>query len=166
MSTDNTDEHEMSMGGLPRPVLKAAAVMNVTEPSDDGFPSGPPEDTQADLPYEEIAAELTPEQRRRVAALNEARDVLVGDLASQSSMFGGSQGGDKPYTTAKRYASDLLLVAGYIMEGLLSAEVEELTLPDYPYADGETIVLGPETFVSRDASTVNWRGVNYTRREG
>lgn len=37
---------------------------------------------------------------------------------------------------------------------------------DYPYEDGNVLVLGPEVFVSADRSTICWRGVNYRRAEG
>ena len=103
----------------------AVVGWDVVLPAEDGFPEDVPT-TQADLPYDAIAAELTPEQRRRVTALNEARDVLIGDLPGNRSMFGNTEGGDKPYTTAKRYTGDLLLLAEYIMWGLLPGEVEEI----------------------------------------
>lgn len=122
--------------------------------------------TRAELPYDAIAADLTPEQRRRVTALNEARDVLVGDGGTVTVPFGSTGTGDKPYTTPKRYTGDLLLLAEYIMRGLLPGEVEELALPDYPYVDGETTVIGPEAFVSEDGAVLNWRGTNYTPQEG
>lgn len=33
----------------------------------------------------------------------------------------------------------------------------------YPYEHGEFVVLGPETFVTRDGQTVYWRGFAYRR---
>lgn len=32
---------------------------------------------------------------------------------------------------------------------------------DYPYQDGDTLVLGPEIFASMDEKTVAWKGRNY-----
>lgn len=34
-------------------------------------------------------------------------------------------------------------------------------VPDYPYRDGDTIVLGPEIFAASDGSVICWKGVNY-----
>lgn len=31
----------------------------------------------------------------------------------------------------------------------------------YPYEEGDTIVLGPEIFVSADGSVICWKGTNY-----
>jgi hypothetical protein len=31
----------------------------------------------------------------------------------------------------------------------------------YPYAEGDCIVLGPEIFASKDGSVLNWKGENY-----
>lgn len=36
---------------------------------------------------------------------------------------------------------------------------------DYPYQDGDTIVLGPEIFASLDEKTVAWKGQNYEKQE-
>lgn len=35
----------------------------------------------------------------------------------------------------------------------------------YPYREGETLVLGPEIFVTLDGSVIAWKGVNYTPQE-
>jgi hypothetical protein len=35
-------------------------------------------------------------------------------------------------------------------------------MTDYPYEDGDVIVLGPETFVSKDGAVLCWKGENYT----
>lgn len=35
----------------------------------------------------------------------------------------------------------------------------------YPYADGDTLVLGPGVFVSDDGMVINWKGKNYTPQE-
>lgn len=35
----------------------------------------------------------------------------------------------------------------------------------YPFADGDTMVLGPEIFASADGAVICWRGVNYVRQE-
>jgi hypothetical protein len=32
---------------------------------------------------------------------------------------------------------------------------------DYPYSDGDVIVLGPECFVAKDGSVMSWKGQNY-----
>lgn len=37
--------------------------------------------------------------------------------------------------------------------------------PAYPYADGETLVLGPETFVAKDGAVLCWKGQNYVKQE-
>lgn len=34
-------------------------------------------------------------------------------------------------------------------------------MPEYPYEDGDVIVLGPECFVSKDESVLCWKGENY-----
>lgn len=36
---------------------------------------------------------------------------------------------------------------------------------EYPYQDGDTIVLGPEIFASVDEKTVAWKGQNYEKQE-
>lgn len=33
--------------------------------------------------------------------------------------------------------------------------------PEYPYNDGDTVVLGPNCFASSDGSVLNWLGVNF-----
>lgn len=35
----------------------------------------------------------------------------------------------------------------------------------YPYEDGDTVVLGPQVFVAKDGTVLNWRGQNYVRAE-
>lgn len=32
---------------------------------------------------------------------------------------------------------------------------------EYPIEEGDVILLGPECFVSKDGSVLNWKGVNY-----
>lgn len=32
---------------------------------------------------------------------------------------------------------------------------------EYPYEEGDTIVLGPEIFASKDRSVISWQGENY-----
>lgn len=34
-------------------------------------------------------------------------------------------------------------------------------MPDYPYPDGDVLVLGPEVFASEDEGWICWRGQNY-----
>jgi hypothetical protein len=34
-------------------------------------------------------------------------------------------------------------------------------MKEYPYKDGDVIVLGPEIFVSSDGKVISWRGENY-----
>lgn len=41
--------------------------------------------------------------------------------------------------------------------------VDAEVLPEYPYPDGDTIVLGPEAFASADGALICWRGGNYYR---
>jgi len=36
--------------------------------------------------------------------------------------------------------------------------------PSYPYGEGDTLVLGPECFVSQDGKMLCWRGVNYVQQ--
>ena len=36
---------------------------------------------------------------------------------------------------------------------------------EYPYQDGDTLVLGPEVFVSADRKTICWKGVNYYAKD-
>jgi hypothetical protein len=38
--------------------------------------------------------------------------------------------------------------------------------PQYPYEDGDVIVLGPETFTDHDREVISHLGVGYTRRPG
>lgn len=38
--------------------------------------------------------------------------------------------------------------------------------PEYPYLDGDTVVLGPEIFASQDGSVVCWKGDNYVEQTG
>ena len=33
----------------------------------------------------------------------------------------------------------------------------------FPYAEGDTIVIGPQCFADTDGTVINWRGVNYYR---
>jgi hypothetical protein len=46
------------------------------------------------------------------------------------------------------------------LEGTLSSR-EKAQPKQYPYTDGDTVVLGPECFVSKDGSVLSWQGVNY-----
>ncbi|HMG45658.1 MAG TPA: hypothetical protein VK611_30290 [Acidimicrobiales bacterium] len=34
----------------------------------------------------------------------------------------------------------------------------------YPHEDGDTIVLGPEIFATKDGSVISWKGENYSRQ--
>lgn len=38
---------------------------------------------------------------------------------------------------------------------------EEQTSSEYPYPEGDTIVIGPQCFASKDGQVLNWRGVNF-----
>jgi hypothetical protein len=44
---------------------------------------------------------------------------------------------------------------------LRSLREQGATPKSYPYNDGDTIVLGPEIFVSADGAVICWRGENY-----
>ncbi len=37
--------------------------------------------------------------------------------------------------------------------------------PDYPYQDGDAVVLGPEVFASQNGDVLCWRGQNYVRQQ-
>jgi hypothetical protein len=39
--------------------------------------------------------------------------------------------------------------------------IVDLLDPDYPHADGSVLVLGPQSFVSKDGAVLNWQGRNY-----
>lgn len=41
----------------------------------------------------------------------------------------------------------------------------EKLVATYPHEDGDTIVLGPETFAILDRSVICWKGVNYVRQD-
>lgn len=34
-------------------------------------------------------------------------------------------------------------------------------MPDYPFCDGDVMVLGPEVFAAEDGSVLCWQGQNY-----
>lgn len=38
-------------------------------------------------------------------------------------------------------------------------------MDEYPYENGDVIVLGPQVFVSRDEAVLNWKGCNYVPQE-
>lgn len=38
-------------------------------------------------------------------------------------------------------------------------------MDEYPYENGDVIVLGPQVFVSRDEAVLNWEGRNYVPQE-
>ena len=86
---------------------------------------------------------LSDEQRVRVAALNMAKPLLT-----SKGLLGATGDVD---------LSDLLRLATWILDGN-----EE---PLYPFASGDTLVLGPEIFVAIDGSTICWKGTNYDKQE-
>lgn len=49
------------------------------------------------------------------------------------------------------------------VRSILRAEDEKR---QYPYEDGDVIVLGPETFTNFDREVISHKGVSYTRRFG
>ena len=42
--------------------------------------------------------------------------------------------------------------------------LEHEAAPSYPYGEGDTLVLGPECFVSQDGEMLCWKGVNYVQQ--
>ena len=42
---------------------------------------------------------------------------------------------------------------------------ETVPVKEYPYEDGDVLVLGPEVFISADLSVISYRGENYYLRE-
>ncbi len=43
----------------------------------------------------------------------------------------------------------------------VEATTDESPKKEFPYEDGDTIVLGPECFVAKDGEVLNWKGQNY-----
>ena len=63
--------------------------------------------------------------------------------------------GYKVYTNKAFHAS---------FDEVVALEVEEEPLISYPYAEGDTTVLGPECFASQDGAVLCWRGINYVHQ--
>lgn len=54
---------------------------------------------------------------------------------------------------------------GWIIDVRKIARGEISPSPEYPYQDGDFIVLGPEVFVSADGGVICWRGRNYVPQD-
>lgn len=72
-----------------------------------------------------------------------------------------TESGMKRQLFKRRYPS-YLISSGHNRVVVQLGSSPKRRIMEYPYKDGDVIVLGPEIFVSKDGKVICWRGVNYT----
>jgi hypothetical protein len=110
---------------------------------------------------------------RRIEALINAKAILSKSSTVSGGFLAALTGAQDeitgpPMDNKRDFATQLVNLADYIIgeEAGIDPDEEDEPKVSYPYPDGDTLVIGPEAFVSHDESVLNWRGVNYARTFG